>query len=449
MWCTVPYKRAVDKTSQGLRERDKEDGKPGEDSKDVPSSFSGKQKNPNLEDLAEVAIAHANRTGNLAGVGKRGMNQPLSLPPKKRKADIDDNPLPPSMQPRQSSMFRFLKGSQLLPSSWGEPAPAPPPASNQQLNVFPTKLNNLNNVHMGRKSTGSLLDDDTPATQDAARAPSALYAGPSTMMSAGQSGFGYPPQLGMGMSSFSTVPLNSGTSTQTVELPQDGQQALGAPALTRLTTQVSDWLKNSFWPVGPSTSSHQPAQEADTHIPKVMPRNVAVNTATAIASLVPPPVARPPAPAKKQFPGIPQITTVPPPTPAGPVKINTIPPPSRSVDLNAKNNGYGSSHNNGFGSYSEMQLNDGPDDRQIAPPTEVERKASASLLALSGAPSGLFRGLSSLLGMGNETAPEPIQPPAPLEPVPAPVGFKKSKRSLLDDDDETAEETRLRAVPFM
>ena len=79
-WFAVPYKRSVDKTSQGLRERDRDDDHshhyhrgshhPDDDGDDddeepvnVPESFSGKSRAPpNLRALAQVAIDSANRS---------------------------------------------------------------------------------------------------------------------------------------------------------------------------------------------------------------------------------------------------------------------------------------------------------------------------------------------------------------------------------------------------
>ena len=140
VWNTVSYKRAVDKTSQGLRERDREDDatRPQDmEPQNVPDSFSGRQANPSLNDLAEVAIAHAsagddkrrkrappdNRPNDFASSQP---NQQQLQPPNKRMCDgltaqeEELVPLPPGMEPRQSSMFRLLKHTKLLPGNWNE-----------------------------------------------------------------------------------------------------------------------------------------------------------------------------------------------------------------------------------------------------------------------------------------------------------------------------------------
>jgi hypothetical protein len=61
VWTRVAYKRAVDKTSHALRERDWEEDQGRKtlnyekDASAVPDSFSGRQVNPNLGDLSEGA----------------------------------------------------------------------------------------------------------------------------------------------------------------------------------------------------------------------------------------------------------------------------------------------------------------------------------------------------------------------------------------------------------
>jgi hypothetical protein len=215
-WYPVQYKRAVDKTSQGLRERDRDESNGGGNNEAksdddetaagsggtgrssepfaVPESFSGKSKTPpNLRDLAQVAIDSANRdlqasqsyskqqawpppraavaaqaptvdgphvahqpqqprqphqmhpagvplpasdnrVNNVYAALKRPSPPPtshatggesLSTPPpslvpaasrgSSRLSEDDLTPLPPTMQMRESSMFRMLKHTQLLP----------------------------------------------------------------------------------------------------------------------------------------------------------------------------------------------------------------------------------------------------------------------------------------------------------------------------------------------
>lgn len=235
-----------------------------------------------------------------------------------------------------------------------------------------------------------------------------------------------------------------------------------------------------------------------------MGRNLAVSTATAITRMIPPPTQTDKMRAseivsqvkgmhggdlsggpkqsdslnslrqqQQRFdPSLPEITTIPPPGPIQPVQINTIAPmkPSPNYAKQTQSISYGTVGpppapyvSQDSTTTEEVPLRDADDakteDDAKVPPSEVERNASASLLALASTPTGLFKGLSSLFT--TDRSESNTLPPvnargisglstfgtSPSPPPPA-VGFKKSKRSLLDDDDETEDEARLRAVPW-
>jgi hypothetical protein len=264
LWYVVPYKRAVDKTSQGLRERDREndddDGREM-DPAHVPESFQGRHNAgpTNLNDLAAVAVAHAN--GNQAysqwnqrstapmAANKRPLGDSApsaSYESKRVRMDVypapvvSEVPQPTTLEARQSSIFRLMKQSQWLSGikgGWtGEfstPAATPVsmPAPQVSTNTYPTKLNNLRmaqtvrgdaepSVALHAKSQPELTELSISASLFT---PSMfLEAQPSQSMT-GPTG----PRGGIGVGNHSPVP---------------------APPLSRLTTQISDWLF-SFWPL--------------------------------------------------------------------------------------------------------------------------------------------------------------------------------------------------------
>lgn len=239
-----------------------------------------------------------------------------------------------------------------------------------------------------------------------------------------------------------------------------------APSFTRLKTQVSDWLKNSFWPVGSNPPSaaqqlglrqqqHQTGGEAGQDDKKELSRQLAVNAATAITQMIPPPnpgAMQDRKGSKRQKFGsdngsnmverqTPIITTVPPPGPQRSIQINTIPP------ISAKNKHTNSNLKQAPHTETEVEA--------AAMTSEVERSVSASLLTLASTPTGLFKGLSSLFGNpGTSVSVEsrsirPDTEERSTSPDFPAVGLKKSKKSLLDDDDdEPPEEARLRTVPW-
>lgn len=262
------------------------------------------------------------------------------------------------------------------------------------------------------------------------------------------------------------------------------EESANVPSFTHLKSQVSDWLKNSFWPVGanhPSAAQQlelrrQQQQQQRIDVDEVkndthqMSRQLAVTTATAISKMIPPPA--PGAIQERQGNKrlklglengiimderqLPIITTVPPPGPQKTIQINTIPP------IATKNK-------HPVDGFDKKKLKRLPKSKTrscdaetgtvagISMTSEVERSVSASLLSLASTPTGLFQGLSSLFA-NNDTSPTNQLDTRPIPPntddrshtpdFPT-VGLKKSKKSLLDDDDdEPPEEARLRTVPW-
>lgn len=569
-WVAVSYKRAVDKTSQGLRERDREEDATRQAA--IPDSFSGRSNNPDLNDLAAVAIAHANRSASQGsqavdptGSKRSGAadERQAKRPRTNNSTEEDFSPLPPSIQPRESSMFRLLKSANALKGSWSGQPPQQQQMNQKRLQsstVYPTTLKNYIAPSDGVSTKPSLLDDDNSnmtnqqqfisggafgpsgmlqqqhqmpqfqqlnniqseqpsmgqqqasmvnpsLTQFAALTSSNTVLGAMTPTMMQQSNGQIPGVMGsqavdgqvssqgsassssvgyrnsnhsesfsgaLGVSSESTVAQGNTSNTmgQVVTSPAAASsmtmaaqpapagtgptdEAAPAPTLTRLTTQVSDWLKNSFWPV----SQQQPKKD------KKMSRPLAFGTATAISTLIPPPAEGNGYGRNNEGSSGLRITTIPPPSAPKPVQINTIPPIWGKPGEILSNSGVPSSQTT-----SQQQSNE-KSEVEEAPkmPSEVERSVSASLLALASTPTNFFNGLSSFFGdnsAGNNGSsvasqqaamtPTPLPSTATLPSTPtdvaaqhsSAVGFKKSARSLLDDDDETPAEARLRSVPW-
>jgi len=155
LWYPVPYKRAVDKTSQALRERDRDDDNDDE----VPVLKGNTGLPPNLSDLAQAAIAKSqlaqpqidlppppsrDLTKDSAsehvppppGGGKRPLERGsswFSFGAKRQKIEEDPMPMPTApLQQRASSVFRFFQKSALFGGSQHQPPALAPAMRNFQ-----------------------------------------------------------------------------------------------------------------------------------------------------------------------------------------------------------------------------------------------------------------------------------------------------------------------------
>lgn len=490
-WYQVSYKRAVDKTSQGLRERerDEEDDDPNTH---VPESFQGRSKEgPNLKDLADVAIAHATRTTGLPRTSQafadekkrpqqsapidsssfskrtRYESQPfVGRPPPPRDDMLDDTPLPPTLELRQSSMFRLLKQTPLFSGgkSWADfshpnaRAPVPPPQGQimGQMRTYPTKLNKLQLGGNNRNLT-------SPPQQAPPPPPP-----PAGMFSFASSMFAAPSQV---------APTVNNAAP---------------PPFARLTSQVSDWL-TSFFPVAnrnetlaPAPAPAQPMQttfggfsdfdevqfaqqrlNADPFESSSPPQDnnagysqqqetMGLNSQQTsdprrllgLDRLVAPDIQEqlkiPPA-----LPNPSDVTlTIPPHGPNTERKTNkrksrsSMPPlPYASVDSESPSAAWGST----FADDQEKR----PSEAVPAPPTELEHSVSTTLLKLASSPSTFLQNLTSFFDRNETTA---FIPPSGQPEVHPPSMMvrrtSKPKKSLLDDDDdEDPREAALRTVP--
>jgi len=556
-WYVVPYKRAVDKTSQGLRERDRDDdddggggggSASGQSSSTpaatvtVPYQFSG-QRAQKLSDLADVAIARANQmdglprsaSGLMASTGmtaaadsntatkhppqrsptivprmaktapppppppqqqqqqQQPQQQPQRKKPQQRSLPISQpvtrvdvkrpppptaaqppppppqqqqqqqqrmeskdaaslQPLPPSLEPRQSSMFRLLRDTKLLPmesayggsllhsSAYNQHYPYPPTTAamaqqqqqQQQQQRMPTQqgatgpaVNSASVYGNGYGSRGDGRDHDV------ARA-AALYELAN--------GLGVPPYGGPYAATAAAVAAAQQQQQQQSRVPAHAWDK-NPPALTRLTTQVSDWL-NSFWPV--------PAP-----------------TATAAA-----PGASPAATAPSRVPArtAPPIVMISPPEPHGSIQINTIPPMEHAnrkneEEQNKEDDVEVQSRPAPSQDSTESRTDTSPPPLGDAKPTvmfqesstfrstptELEQSVSATLLKLASTPSRFFSGISMLFGEDDDdTATDKTATTTTLKSGPQvagsadgpPIlaGTKRSKASLLDDDSDDEDE---------
>jgi len=311
-WHTVPYKRAVDKTSQGLREKDR-DNKDGNSNSNnnssVPIQFSGKNKlgskgGPNLADLADVAIAHANRA----------MEPPLSQP--KRGAAVNKT----AARRTQKQQAAAAKANGNNDSNNNNNSGSKKRSHEKQSQPAPMGiLRGGSSYHSSEynASSSSSQQQQQPHNKRARMAP-------NTTSFALDDVEPLPPttQLAMRQSSMFRLlkhtKLMPGVSSGPVDPPygmqhqQQHQQSYGMgggdpPTLTRLKSQVSDWLQ-SFWPLNKneiigrnnmmdsqnnntsgrnSGSKNYTQQQAETASPPS--RMAAVMQAQAVAASIPPP----------------------------------------------------------------------------------------------------------------------------------------------------------------
>jgi hypothetical protein len=519
-WYPVSYKKAVDKTSQGLREKDAEERelerqgfKLGQQPSrpptltHVPDNFKGTVKNPNLSDLAEVAIAHARRMGppppgypvwqgspppaaagfhpHPAGAmpnhlppqtgarAKPAPGQPEGVPvtkqekrkettstttseveqPATKKAKTADEnikpaaspapsddlaPLPPDMVPRESSMFRLIRHTHLLPG--------------QSTTVGTAERE-------GGKAAAEKDEDkkESPSTAESSSSPGQPPSFPPYPY------YGGPPPL------FAQMPGQMPPSLGPAGLSGYGYSqhpgAPGVPGFTRLTSQVSDWM-TKFWPVQPGPARRDPRPS----------RQEAIMQAKAITASIPPPGDNPywnaelygpkrrrkfhlpspgnkPAATQQQDPvAAAQRASVSAQQEAAAAEPKKLPPPKPKPKTPT-------SKRKSYSMLPELPYEDGTGEPVATQyemdissmPTELEQSVSTTLLKLAGTPSRLFSGLSSLFDR-TETSTAPHSPgdeaPGITQDDSTEGGSKKSSKDLLDDTEDTPMEARLRTVTW-
>lgn len=576
-WFEVSYKKAVDKTSQGLRERDREDENSASEVTNSAPIISppprALQQNGNTfvgtQSKVPATVGRTAQDNALAEATKQNTsnkNKPLSQKrtafafeqqehePRQSKRNCtgqtepvynaseeeeDFAPLPPSLQQRESSMFRLLKQTKLLAGQGDQNWGAVPTNSDHDTHMtsssqehppkfddsYANGIGGAGNIYgqsqrmayqgkslrqlellTGRKA------DSTLTTQELMR----LQKQNSALL-------GQLPWAGQNANSLAAAPFPSSSAVGAADFP----------ALTRLTSQMSDWL-TSFWPVptrGESVANPSAASLAARG--SVGPFGYAENqgkmapgeTQNQFANLGPDVIngTNPDTLANFQKEVAPKLVNVPPPKLEIPPITTVLPNPRRSHDapklampqrhdqeepqIPLQAGGISSKRNkrkstpglpvipidgnttelgpsgggepkiledkgDGMNEPYKQKLTHGlPESEHVAlAPTELEQSVSATLLKLAGAPSRLYGGLSSLFGsnqngrgdsrensnensesVGNVGADQgdvsglnDINGRGQIPAISARMTGRKSSASLLDDDEDTPMEVRLR-----
>jgi hypothetical protein len=342
----------------------------------------------------------------------------LPLPVAATSPANDLAPLPSTMLDRESSMFRFLKHTHLLPTLSAsassafafdtQPLKLPPKSrrTSEELTVYPAPPSTTAMPHPPPSEGNAVpaLPKYSEFSTDTASA-SARYAG---------------------------LPQQQRQQEQAYEQHQPHhyhQQHGNVPSLTRFTSQVSDWL-NSFWPTDHQNTGRQ-ASVQQVH-----------DTA---ARMAPPP--RDNLPQDKTLPATSMTSVV-------PIKLcTTSASRKRKSQSSLPRLPYSVS-----GGVNNCDDNVNPYQIPLAAmPSELEQSVSATLLKLAGSPSRLFSGLTSFFGeagVSAAVAPQPSRQPhwqdeETKASASASAGSsKKSQNSLLDDYEESPMEARLRSLQY-
>mmetsp|Transcript_4982 Transcript_4982/g.7195 ORF Transcript_4982/g.7195 Transcript_4982/m.7195 type:complete len:668 (+) Transcript_4982:227-2230(+) len=266
MWYCVSYKRAVDKTSQALRERDRENegvaderilqkmAKPATAASASVMNNNGNRTVPSTEFLNHTYVNNENSNAAAMCAPRPAKVQRTSSwfwQQQQKNIENDPAPLPPQqgLVSRVSSMFRFMKETPLL--------------SHQQSEIFGVAGNN--------NTMNNNFDMNAPAIHNNNNLNSAALniqqSGMNGISGAGNTmnNFAMNPPL---VNNNNNVKYNFGTASNSDLLepvPLDSLSKMNrkrsadeaglqstcatAPPLTRMATQVSDWL-STFWPVG-------------------------------------------------------------------------------------------------------------------------------------------------------------------------------------------------------
>jgi len=480
-WYTISYKRAVDKTSQGLREKDREldcvddARKEALKKRENDSGLTGrKSKAPTLADMTKGVIVRATSApyampgrdlganfsgGNTKKSASRnpkvalkprmppGPPKPATKPALNRTGTTGDDmtPLPPSMQIRQSSLYRNLKGAGLLPAN--SQTFSPNRNKFKQPRPILPKGNNPSGLAASSQSTATMASMPAPTTNAGAifqqqmlrqqqqqqqqhntnmmnnhimAQMSQQYNNNMVMMptaAAARAASGVMPMV---------MPYGSPAQWQ---LPGNNQQE---PELTRFTSQVSDWL-NSFWPMDSSYSAKR------QQVPQMESLGDEEPSAEAIAAVAGLPL--PPNPKKAAVEADSKPAAV---SRDEPVVPRTAKPNKRkSTSMPPLPYGDGG----GVATQFNIPL-DG------MPPTDLEHSVSATLLQLASSPTTLFSGLTGYFaddldkdesGIGKKKRRSSADDNSEVDNNKKRL---KKRESLLDDYEETPMEARLRQVQY-
>lgn len=285
MWYPVSYKRAVDKTSQALREKDREnegaaDEKILQKMNKIPAPDANGSSKPSNESLNQ---------DNVNNVVDQSMNDNAVCAPPPTKVQRTSSwfwqqPKPDELSPeppqlglmaRASSMFRFFNGTSFLPQQSGlvaigdgnkimnnfgmhNPMNNGNNVMNNSINMQQSGMNgigvgnnNMNNIGVGNNNMNNFPMNPpmNPMNPPLSNQRSGILNSNPTY------NFGTPPSssllepepiTGASMPN-NTMPEMNNRKRSADEAGLDSTAP--APPLTRMATQVSDWL-STFWPVG-------------------------------------------------------------------------------------------------------------------------------------------------------------------------------------------------------
>lgn len=247
VWYVIPYKRAVDKTSQGLREREREDP-PARLVTDVKAMLSYPEEGP--PQLPKPVAKKA-------------------LPSNSR---LIMNRSPPNPRPNNTTTTTAAREMASFPAAALPPPPPnhPPPETihRHQTTMMPlpvdTQLLREASLYRLLKHT-QLLPHQTSlmTTSDFRNIPSMALAAnhhphppPSALPPPPASSYVYPSQ-----SNYPSLPSKMAPSSYAATA-----EPATAPGLTRISSQVSDWL-HFFWP----PSDERPVAAEGAPPPPVVP----------------------------------------------------------------------------------------------------------------------------------------------------------------------------------
>lgn len=241
IWVEASYDNAVKKTSQALREK-----KGGDNDQPVPPVQDTPAASENLGSSSQIAADHSqNEQSNSNPPGLQYTASWFWRNHKKPKTASSSNPIPlptAPLQERSSSLFRFFTNARLMEEKNAREAAN----TTSRIHGYQPNDNMLHNGFDQSMEPVGLADAN------------ASFFEPSQFMEPHSLDDPLDPNIFDDASnSMDPLPMSNMKRSRDMfesqaPLPLPGD----APSLTRLSTQVSDWLQ-SFWPVGDDRSSPQ------------------------------------------------------------------------------------------------------------------------------------------------------------------------------------------------
>lgn len=432
LWYAVSYKKAVDKTSQGLREKERGDEvylSP------LPPMLANRSKVPvNLHDLARVTIARAGQDpifpqANQATQNKRPAPPPIekevanAAPANKRprlptksimKPQTSSTPSPPiattptlqewddplplptqPLQARQSSMFRFLSQTVLLND------PHPPNFNNNPSMAFSAAMMRPSTSFMSAPAVAAAYAA-AHASHKAPHAHSPWFYGATTPPPPPPPPMSPPKPSPQPLPFVAQNPPQSSPPSPPPPPAMEDSNILAVPqestVLTRLTSQFSD-LFATFWPQTSTTNfnfqnqrQHQQREEAETAT-ETAATMMTIKTAPAATSLM-----------ENESILIGDSESL------APLQLSYTKSASSLPTICNDDEGIDDEDDEsplGFGDQqpkaSREEVNDEGVKPVVVPPSELERSASATLLKLASNPTTFFSNITDFFQRSTTT----------------------------------------------